>query len=76
MIFFILADSSKITLLWYWFLRVFENNFSPLVPVDCPFSLRISNSSSLKTLFNIVEAPIKKFSTLTSVLYDDVQMDQ
>ena len=30
---------------------------------------------SLKTLFNIMEAPIFFILTLMSVLYDDVQMD-
>ena len=31
----------------------------------------------LKTLFNIVEAPLKKINwSLMPVLYDDVQMDQ
>ena len=36
------------------------------------------NRSQLKskTLFNIVEAPLKNGWTLMSVLYDDVQMDQ
>ena len=31
---------------------------------------------SLKTLFNIVEAPIYKIFELWCLLYDDVQMDQ
>ena len=31
---------------------------------------------TLKTLFNIVEAPFKNCWALLSVFYDDVQMDQ
>ena len=39
-------------------------------------SCKQTSSYTLKTLFNIVEAPFKKFFwTLMSVLYDDVQMD-
>ena len=33
-------------------------------------------ASTLKTLFNIVEAPLIFFFTLMSVLYGDVEIDQ
>ena len=32
--------------------------------------------TGLKTLFDIVDDPLKKFWSLMSVLYDNVQMDQ
>ena len=39
--------------------------------------LRLFKSETLlNNAFNIVEAPFKNCWTLTSVLYDDVQMDQ
>ena len=36
----------------------------------------LKSPKKLKTLFNIVQAPLKNCRTLISVLYDDVQMDQ
>ena len=40
------------------------------------FTKKYSVLFPLKALFNIVEAPLKIVELCTSVLYDDVQMDQ